>query len=222
MEFKKLMTIFIITVAIIFALIITLSYGYYVASSQEDTRFNVKTNETVSVVYAQGQKINTTIATPILASEVSEKASKSIFTVTVNENFTGHKLALQVNLTNITIDSNLKDSNFKWQLLLNGTEVKSGNFANLSGNTLELYPLTNQTITAYPTTYNFEFRIYLQEICTDITDVTTCSDYSAWNTAHSSGQETEPYNSPNSTKYGQSRMMGKSISGKIEVVSIIK
>ncbi len=222
MEFKKLMTIFFVTVTIIFALILMLSYGYYVASSKEATKFNVNTSDSVAVVYSQGQNISTSIGQPILTSEISTKASKSIFTVTVPTTLSGHKLALQINLTNISIDDALKDSHFKWQLLLNGSEIRSGSFVNLTGNTLELYPLTTQSINTYPATYNYELRIYLEEICTDLTDITTCSDYSAWQTAYNNKTETYQYNDPNSNKYGQSRMMGKKINGKIEVISVIK
>lgn len=223
MEFKKLMIIFGITTTIIVGLLLSFSYAYYVASNPNDTSFSSSTsNEDLSLVFAQSQNINTTIGIPILASEVADKATKNIFNLTLGSNLSTHTVAVKVSLSNIVIDNNLKDASFKWQLLKNGSSVASGDFASVTGNVMDLTSLTTLNVGSYPATINYELRVWLEEICSNVTDITSCSDYSAWQSAYTAGTESYPYNSLNSTVYGQNRMMGKGFSAKIEVTSAIK
>ena len=201
------------------------SYAYYVASTNENTSFNTTTissSEVPSIVFSQSQNINTTIGVPILSADVATKAPKNIFTVTVGNNLSSAEVSIKISLTNIIIDNILKDSSFKWQLLQNDTQIASGNFTSITGNTLTLKNFSKLNVSSYPTTFTYELRIWLEEICSSATDLTTCSDYSAWQSAYNSGTETYPYNSPNSTVYGQSRLMNKKLSAVIEVASAVK
>lgn len=223
MSYKKVIVVFVLTTIIVICLLMSFSYAYYVGTGNQGTSFTATTSEDApKVIFAESSNINMTIGLPILSSNVDTQAEKSDFTITYGTELSGKSIAIKIDICDITIDPMLKDSSFKYQLLKNGTSIVTGNFGNVSGDTVTLMGLTNTNISTYPSTDNYQLRIWLEEICSDLTDVTTCSDYSAWNSAYTSGEETYPYNSVNSTKYGQNRMMNKTFKGKIKVTSAIR
>ena len=139
------------------------SYAYYVLSNAS-TSFSTTTTLIdlgVDVVYAQSQFINTTTGVPITAEEVATKASKSLFTVTAGQNLVGHSVAIEIALSDITIDSELKNSDFKIQLLEGGNVVTTKTGSDIGNNTSIV--LKNMSTITVGTTYSYEVRIWIND-----------------------------------------------------------
>ena len=62
----------------------------------------------------------------------------------------------------------LKIANYKYELVEDGKTISSGNFSNIgTAKSLRLTPMTIMKPTTYPTTYTYEFYIWLSEDGTD-------------------------------------------------------
>ena len=71
-------------------------------------------------------------------------------------------MAIKISLSNITIDSALKNNYFKYKLVRDNTVIASGDFSNVSS-TLVLKDTEKKTITSYPTVENYILYIYVAE-----------------------------------------------------------
>ena len=166
MEFKKLIGILTITVSVIILGLFAFSLAWY-SFSNAQTSFSTNTLDGVSIIFAQSQYINTTTGIPISASDVDDKADKTIFTVGSDSTLlSGYTLAIQISLVDITIDQALRESSyFKYQLLqtVNGTTttVASGTGLTIGTNT-EVVLKSMSTVTV-GTTYTYELRVWLED-----------------------------------------------------------
>lgn len=151
-----------ITITVIVIGAFGVSYGYY-AYTSANTLFNVSTIKSLpTVTYAQSSNLNETVGIPINEGNYATEASKSQFTITYGSNLSGYDVAIKISLTNITIDSALKNSYFRYKLVRGSTVIASGNFSSV-GSSLVLKGAEKKSITSYPTVENYILYIYLAD-----------------------------------------------------------
>lgn len=160
MEFKKLILILVITISIIVISLMGVSYAWY-SLSNSSTSFNTTTaNTDLTILYAQSEYVNVVTGVPITEEDASSKAGISRFTVTPGNNLNGYTVYMSIELSQITIDDELKTEDFKIQLLENGISIYNGTGKDITGTTLSMKQLAKVNI---GTTYNYELRIWLNE-----------------------------------------------------------
>lgn len=159
-EFKKIMLILTITVSILIISLMGVSYAWY-SLSNSFTSFNTTTGDAdLSIVYAQSEYVNMTTGVPISESDVPTKAGISRFTVTPENNLNGYSVFMSIELSQISIAQELKTSDFKIQLLENGSPIFNCTGADINGNSLVMKQLSNITV---GTTYTYELRIWIND-----------------------------------------------------------
>lgn len=166
MELKKTFVVFLAYIAFVFVLMLTTSYAWY-SFSNGSTTFEAVTGDRdrdIVVMYDSGSHINTTTAIPINSSDSSvfpSDADRTTFTVEVTNFANNDQTVVAIKLQNITIDTALKSTYFKYSLLYNGSEVANGNFSNVSSGN-ELVLKDNLTITK-SSINNFELRLWIED-----------------------------------------------------------
>lgn len=151
-----------ITITVIVIGAFGVSYGYY-AYTSANTLFNVSTIKSLpTVTYAQSSNLNETVGIPINEDNYATEASKSQFTITYGSNLSGYDVAIKISLTNITIDSALKNSYFRYKLVRGSTVIASGNFSSV-GSSLVLKGAEKKSIISYPTVENYILYIYVAD-----------------------------------------------------------
>ena len=136
------------------------SYAWYTFSGGS-TVFNTNTyNEYIDVEYRNSKVINTTTALPIGDDEVDTKASSNNFYVDVVGASNIAEVLLSISLIDVSIDENLKDIDFKYQLLHNGTVIKEGTGLDFDGSS---YELTNKEVVYSDTINEFSFRVWISD-----------------------------------------------------------
>ena len=170
MKFKHMLFVLTITTSIIFACMLGSSYAYYTLSN--GTTVTATTGEfdaNVSVVFSESEYINTKTGVPINSTDVDKYASASKFTLIPDATkLRGYDVAVKIAISNITIDTALKISDFKYDLKCNDgsstTTIKSGTGADFTSTELEIGTLSTQNSTFNVSkTYNCTLRLWLQE-----------------------------------------------------------
>lgn len=149
-------------------MLLSTSYAWYQFDNAVTSFSNVQTfteSLDTSVVFANNNSISMFVATPILESEVSTKAEKTLFSINPQSSLSGKDVAIQIDLSELEIDSVLTSTtDLKYTLIetVNGvsTTIASGNFNGVTGDTLNLKPMSKISV---GTTYSYEFRLWLQE-----------------------------------------------------------
>lgn len=164
MEFKKTITILTITFTTILIIMMGVSYGWYAYSNAESNISGSTITETPTTIFNQTEYITSSKTTPIYDEDRYTYANKNSFTITVDKNLQDYLLALDISLTNITMDEELKIPNYKYELLQDGKIVSTGNFSSIeNSSTLQLLPNTLLTPDTYPKTYTYDIYIWLSE-----------------------------------------------------------
>lgn len=170
MRFKHMLFVLTITTSIIFACMLGSSYAYYTLSN--GTTVTATTGEfdaNVSVVFSESEYINLKTGVPINSTDVDKYASASKFTLIPDATkLRGYDVAVKIAISNITIDTALKISDFKYDLKCNDgsstTTIKSGTGADFTSTELEIGTLSTQNSTFNVSkTYNCALRLWLQE-----------------------------------------------------------
>lgn len=194
MKFKHMLFVLTVTTSIIFACMLGSSYAYYTLSN--GTTVTATTGEfdaNVSVVFSESEYINLKTGVPINSTDVDKYASASKFTLIPDATkLQGYDVAVKIAISNITIDTELKISDFKYDLKCNDgsstTTIKSGTGADFTSTELEIGTLSTQNSTFNVSkTYNCALRLWLQE-----------------------------------TGSNQNALMNKSFSGLIKVISVYR
>lgn len=169
MKFKHMLFVLTITTSIIFACMLGSSYAYYTLSN--GTTVTATTGEfdaNVSVVFSESEYINLKTGVPINSTDVDKYASASKFTLIPDATkLRGYDVAVKIAISNITIDTALKISVFKYDLKCNDgsstTTIKSGTGADFTSTELEIGTLSTQNSTFNVSkTYNCALRLWLQ------------------------------------------------------------
>lgn len=170
MKFKHMLFVLTVTTSIIFACMLGSSYAYYTLSN--GTTVTATTGEfdaNVSVVFSESEYINLKTGVPINSTDVDKYASASKFTLIPDATkLRGYDVAVKIAISNITIDTELKTSDFKYDLKCNDgsstTTIKSGTGADFTSTKLEIGTLSTQNSTFNVSkTYNCALRLWLQE-----------------------------------------------------------
>lgn len=170
MKFKHMLFVLTVTTSIIFACMLGSSYAYYTLSN--GTTVTATTGEfdaNVSVVFSESEYINLKTGVPINSTDVDKYASASKFTLIPDATkLQGYDVAVKIAISNITIDTALKISGFKYDLKCNDgsstTTIKSGTGADFTSTELEIGTLSTQNSTFNVSkTYNCALRLWLQE-----------------------------------------------------------
>ena len=167
---KHMLFVLTVTTSIIFACMLGSSYAYYTLSN--GTTVTATTGEfdaNVSVVFSESEYINLKTGVPINSTDVDKYASASKFTLIPDATkLRGYDVAVKISISNITIDTALKISDFKYDLKCNDgsstTTIKSGTGADFTSTELEIGTLSTQNSTFNVSkTYNCALRLWLQE-----------------------------------------------------------
>lgn len=170
MKFKHMLFVLTVTTSIIFACMLGSSYAYYTLSN--GTTVTATTGEfdaNVSVVFSESEYINLKTGVPINSTDVDKYASASKFTLIPDATkLQGYDVAVKIAISNITIDTALKISDFKYDLKCNDgsstTTIKSGTGADFTSTELEIGTLSTQNSTFNVSkTYNCALRLWIQE-----------------------------------------------------------
>ena len=170
MKFKHMLFVLTVTTSIIFACMLGSSYAYYTLSN--GTTVTATTGEfdaNVSVVFSESEYINLKTGVPINSTDVDKYASAAKFTLIPDATkLRGYDVAVKIAISNITIDTALKISDFKYDLKCNDgsstTTIKSGTGADFTSTELEIGTLSTQNSTFNVSkTYNCALRLWLQE-----------------------------------------------------------
>lgn len=170
MKFKHMLFVLTVTTSIIFACMLGSSYAYYTLSN--GTTVTATTGEfdaNISVVFSESEYINLKTGVPINSTDVDKYASTSKFTLIPDATkLRGYDVAVKIAISNITIDTELKTSDFKYDLKCNDgsstTTIKSGTGADFTSTELEIGTLSTQNSTFNVSkTYNCALRLWLQE-----------------------------------------------------------
>lgn len=164
--------IFVLTIAmsIIFSCMLGTSYAYYTFS--DGTNVNVTTGNfdaDVAVVFNQSQYINMRSGVPISTSDVDKYANKSVFTLVPDSTkLSGYDVAVNIKLVDISIDDELKISDFKYDLNCNNgstpTTLKSGTGVDFTSSDITLGTLsTSDNTFNVNNSYTCTLRIWLNE-----------------------------------------------------------
>src|SRR5574344_1063634 len=165
---KKKSYKYLIIIAIIIPVLFGISYAYYLAvikGNNSSVKGTATNTFDINLVTDSGGYITATNMIPIVSDDIANLSNKGVFKVVAGNN--EHKVTYSLSLTNISISTNLKVADFKWDLINKDTttSIASGNFASVSS-TLTL--ASNLTIEANTTT-NYELRIYILETDSDQT-----------------------------------------------------
>ena len=160
MSFKKYLGVIFVFVIVIFVLMLSSSYAWY-SFTNGSTSFKTKTdNDLIDVAYKSGKYINTSTGLPVNCDEIDDSSDvgRSDFSVDVNGDAKKRDVVVGVSLIDISIDKELVDSNFKYELLYNGHIIAKGDFATFTGDELNI---DDNILLDGSSNNNFELRVYL-------------------------------------------------------------
>lgn len=164
---SKLNYKFLIMIAVIVPIILSVSYAYFLARVSGDNTIidgNATNKFDIDLITTDNGYINASDMLPISEIASADKAAKGIFSVKTGSN--DYKINYSLSLTDITLSDNLKSSDdLKWELWSSDTNTKisSGTFKNASSTLL----LKNNIIINKNQTNNYELRIYVLETNTN-------------------------------------------------------
>ena len=120
---NKVKSIVISTLLLI--LISGISYAIFLVSAESGDKKVI--SGVLDIAYVDGETINATGALPLNENEIDEFSSKTKFTVKNTGNI---PVYLEVSLTDITIDDDLKVNDFKYALYKESEQIATGTFEN--------------------------------------------------------------------------------------------
>ena len=140
------------------------SYAWYAYSNAESTLYGKAQLDKPTVIFAQDDSIILRTNTPILDEDRYSYANITSFNITFGENLIDFDTSISIELSEIIIDNELINENFKYELLENGVTVSTGNFLNYQGNgTLNIMPTKIISQETYPKTYVYDLFIWLSD-----------------------------------------------------------
>lgn len=158
MSFRKTLSLITLFVMSMVILMLSSSYAWY-SFSNASTTFDVLTsNEDIRVTYNSSRFISTVTAVPISSKDIDALSEKNNFSIDVDNDKVDEALSVSVNLIGIEIDKDLRNSNFKYDLLFNGNVISNGDFSNFSSDKITI---ADNIILNNLGANNFELRLYL-------------------------------------------------------------
>ena len=178
MKFRKLMLVLTFTVSIIFVTVIGATYAYYYTSSGSVGGTAGNFNSSLGIVFNNSDHINFFTGIPISSSEIDTKANTTTFTLTPsNVIISDYDVNVDINLSNIDIDNELKVNSFKYKLkcvhsITGNEQVFSGDASSFTNSSYTIASLSS-TIngnngfyidrSANSQSYSCTFYVWLEE-----------------------------------------------------------
>ena len=160
MSFRKFLLIATIIIVIVFAIILGTSYAWYTVSGGSTDFKSVTTEADLNIIYAQNKIVKTTTSIPINDSQKEILADANIFTVSTPKELEDYQIILTISLINIKIDDELKNKDFKYELLQDNQVIAKGTGLDFNKKT----KILKDNIQINPTkTYTYTLRIWLSE-----------------------------------------------------------
>ena len=164
MEFKKIIIVLSITIAICIGILFGSSYAWYAYKNAEANIEGSTINEIPTTIFSQTEYIYNNNIMPILDEDRYNYATKNSFAITIPASLEGYEVGLEILLKDIIMSNELKIANFKYELLQDGITITNGDFSNIESNdNLILMPMTQMNLNTYPKTYNYELYIWLSD-----------------------------------------------------------
>ena len=164
MEFKKIIIVLSITIAIAIGIMFGASYAWYAYKNAETNISGGTIKETPTVIFSQTEYIDSKQIIPIKDNDRYNYANKNSFTITLDKKLKNYETGIEVSLVNINMADELKSTNYKYELLQNNKSIATGNFSNIGSNkSLTILPMTKYTPASYPATYTYELLIWLSD-----------------------------------------------------------
>lgn len=165
---KKTLFVFGITLMVISFSMFGASYAWYAYSSAETTLSGSTIDQTPAVIFAQDNYILANSNMPILDIDRYNYSNINSFNVTFGSNLMKYETAITILLTDINISEELKNVNYKYELLENEKTISTGNFSMIGDNhEIVLVPSKIIDVATYPTTYVYDLLIWLSDDGTD-------------------------------------------------------
>lgn len=162
MNFNKVILMLVIGTLVIFMSLIGFSYAWYAANNAQ-TNFNISTPNLskIQTTFTTSEYINNNYGIPISDANVASLADRNSFSIIAKENMSA-AASYTIYIDEISIDTDLKSSDFKWELLKNNVSVANGNFANIGSLTkISLY--TTSLILHATTPDAYELRVWIRD-----------------------------------------------------------
>ena len=164
MEFKKFIIVLSITMTIMVGLMCSISYGWYAYANAETHVEGTTLKDIPTVIFTQTDHIFSANRPPIYDKDRYNYAYKNSFIITIGENLKNYQTGIEISLKDIMMSNELKNSNYKYELVEDGKTISSGNFKDIGNSTvLNIKPMTVLTPTTYPETYTYDFYLWLSE-----------------------------------------------------------
>jgi len=164
MEFKKLLLVISITIIIMMWFMFGISYGWYAYQNAETNIESTTLKDIPTVIFTQTEYIYATQTMPIEDTDRYNYAYKNSFSVSLGENLKNYETGIEISLKDIYMAEELKNDNYKYELVEDGKTISSGNFTNIENETvLLLKPMTLLQPSKYPQSYIYELYIWLSD-----------------------------------------------------------
>ncbi len=156
---KKKLILAIIGAVILVAGIVGLTYAYFRAQAQ--SKDIVVSSKKLSIVFSDpdGSLIRASDIEPIADADIESKGTKKTFTI-AKKDANDKDVYLRLELTDLVVSDNFKDSDLRWALYKSGSLVTEGSFVNVKNSTS--LPLANNILldSTTPTEYNLYIWIH--------------------------------------------------------------
>ena len=168
MTFKKNIIVLSITISIFIGILFGSSYAWYAYNNAESKIGGSTIKEVPTVIFAQTEYLSSKITMPIKDEDRYNYANKNSFTITIGEDLRKYETAIEISLKDINMSNELKNSNYKYELLQDGILVAKGDFSSINNSTsLKMIPMTKLVNDIFPRTYTYELYIWLSDDGTD-------------------------------------------------------
>ena len=149
---------------IIVGVMFGVTYGWYEYSNAQVSAKASTLKEAPTVIFTSDENIYVSRIMPIYDDDRYGYGERNTFTITIGDNLKDYDVGIEIGLTNLRIDDELKIEDYKYELLQDGIVVSSGNFSNVGMSTnMNIMPMTIIRPTVFPQTYTYELYIWLSE-----------------------------------------------------------
>lgn len=161
LDYKKLVTIFSLTVLVITIIMIGASYAWYVANNKTKIVIESLGEEAMKISFEETDIISLDNAVPINDSISDLGASFNNFNINLGK--MNINTSLSIKIIDIAIANELKISNFKYQLLKDSVVMATGDFSSIGSDVEKIIYTQNILSGTENTTNSWTLKIWLSD-----------------------------------------------------------
>lgn len=140
------------------------SFAWYQYSNAESNVKGSTIKEKPTIIFSQTEYINSSINMPIEDMDRYRYANKNSFNIIYNEKLKKYEIAIDISLVDINMSEELKNSNYKYELVEDNKTIASGDFSSIGNSSaLTLLPTTMVIPQNYPETHEYTLYIWLSD-----------------------------------------------------------